>query len=96
MNRIASMETLALTLEPSLVARCEERSATLPSAQYTADMVQRTTDSTAEAESMDYLAVARMARDMRSQCVANLLGRASKALAIRFGRLAPPSIGRAP
>ena len=89
------METLRLTVDRTLVAPFDERSPTLLALHYTADMLQRTTDSTDWPERVDYLVVERIARNIRNQYVASLLGRAKKALARRFGRGARPSIGRA-
>jgi hypothetical protein len=89
------METLRLTLASTLTAPYDERSPTPPALHYTADMLQRTTTSTVWPERVDYLVVERIARDIRNQYVASLLGRAKRALARRFARGARPSIGRA-
>ena len=89
------METLGPTVDGTLVAPFGERSPTPPALHYTADMLQRTTEPTVWPEKVDYLVVERIARDIRNQYVASLLGRAKRALARRFARGARPSIGRA-
>jgi hypothetical protein len=87
------METLELTVDDTLVAPFGERSPTPSALHYTADMLQCTTESTVWSERVDYLVVERIARDIRNQYIASLLGRARRALANRFARGARPSIG---
>jgi hypothetical protein len=89
------METLRQTAGGTLVAPLDERSPTPLALHYTAVMLQRTTASIAWPERVDYLIVERIARDIRNQYVASLLGRAKRALARRFARGARPSIGGA-
>jgi hypothetical protein len=55
-------------------------------ANYTADMLQRTTTPPEWPDRVDYLAVERIARELRSQYIESLLARAKKALATRFSR----------
>ena len=90
------MESSAPSLEATLVAPSDDRSPTPFGLEYTAGMVQCTTIPSVEPETIGYLVVERIARDMRNQCVATRLRRARKALAGRFARLALPSIGCAP
>jgi hypothetical protein len=80
------METSELTHAGTFVAPVGERSPTLPALDYTADMLHRTTAPTVWPERVDYLVVERIARDIRNQYVASLLGRAKRALANRFSR----------
>jgi hypothetical protein len=47
-------------------------------------MLQRTTEAPAWPERLDYLAVERIAREVRSQYVASLINTAKNALARRF------------
>ena len=89
------METFGLTVDGTLVAPFDERFPTPPALHYTADMLQRTTASTVWPERVDYLVVERIARDIRNQYIASLLGRAKKALVDRLARGARPSIERA-
>lgn len=89
------METLVLTDEGTLLARFREGSPTPPAADYTANMLQCTTQSIAGPQRLDYLVVERIARDMRNQYIASLLGRARRALAKGVARGARPLIGRA-
>ena len=78
------METLGLTGDRTIVASFSELSPTLPAPHYTAGMLQCTTESTVGSERVDYLAVERIARDIRNQYIASLLGRAKRAWANRF------------
>ena len=78
------MKTLRLAVDRTFAAPFGERSPTLPGPDYTADMLQCTTESLAWPERIDYLVVERIARDTRNECIATLLGRARKALANRF------------
>jgi hypothetical protein len=86
------MKTLGLAVGRTFVAPFGERSPTSTAVDYTADMLQRTTEPPAWPERIDYLVVARIARDTRNECIASLLGRAKKALANRFSQGGPPSI----
>lgn len=87
------MKTLGLAVDGTLAAPFGGRSPTLPAADYTADMLQRTTTTPVWPERVDYLVVERIARDIRNQYIASLLSRAKKALANRFARGARPSLG---
>jgi hypothetical protein len=53
-------------------------------ADYTADMLQRTTKPPEWPDRVDYLALERIARELRSEHIASLFAWAKKALATRF------------
>jgi hypothetical protein len=89
------MKTFGLAVDGTFAAPFGERSSTIPAADYTADMLQRTTEPPAWPDRLDYLVVERIARDMRNQYIASLLSRAKEALANRFARGARPSIRHA-
>ena len=89
------METLRLSTDGTLVAPFGERSPTPLPPDYSANMLQRTTESNAWSERVDYLVVQRIARDIRNQYIASLLSRAKRALANRFARGARSLIGGA-
>jgi hypothetical protein len=89
------MKTSGLAVDGAFAARFGERSPTLPAVDYTSDMLQRTTEPPAWPDRLDYLVVERIARDMRNQYVASLLGRAKRALGARFAQGARSSIGHA-
>jgi hypothetical protein len=88
------METLRLSIEGTLVAPSDERSPTPPAVHCTADMLQCTTAWDGGSARVDYLVVERIARDIRNQYIASLLGRAKRALAKRLTGGMRPSIGR--
>jgi len=75
------MKTLRLAFDGTLEAPLSHRSPTLPAADYTSDMLQRTTEAPAWPDHFDYLVVERIARDIRNQYIASLISRAKKALA---------------
>jgi hypothetical protein len=89
------MKTLGLAFGGTLEAPSGHRSTTPPAADYTSDMLQRTTEAPTWPDRIDYLVVERIARDIRNQYIAGLISRAKKALADRFARGGPPSIGPA-
>lgn len=61
-----------------------DRFPAFPPADYSADMLQRTIVPDYLPDHPDYLAVERVAREMRNQYIASLLSRARRALAQRF------------
>ena len=87
------METLRLSIDGTPVAPFGERSPTLPALDYTADMLQCTTQAGVWPQRLDFLVVERIARDMRNQYIACLFGRAKRALTNRFARAVRPLIG---
>ena len=89
------MKTLRLPVDGTLATAFGHRSPTLPAADYTPDMLQRTTEAPTRPDHVDYLVVERIARDMRTQYIASLLSRAKKALADRFARGGRPAVGPA-
>jgi hypothetical protein len=89
------MASLRLRIDGTPATPFGERSATLPALDYNANMLQCTTRSDPWSERVDYLVVERVARDIRNQYIASLLGRAKRALANGFARGARPLIGRA-
>jgi hypothetical protein len=88
------MKTLRLSIEGTPVAPSGERSLTRPAHHYTADMLQRTREADPWPERVDYVVVERVARDIRNQYIASLLGRAKRALCERLARGVGPLIGR--
>jgi len=63
-----------------------------PAINYTAGMLQRTTSPRDGPDRVDYVVVERIARDLRNQYIASLIGRAKKALVARFARRDAPRI----
>ncbi len=89
------MKTLRLAFDGTLEAPFSHRSPTPPVADYTSDMLQRTTQPPTGPDHFEYLVIERIARDIRNQYIARLMSRAKKALADRFARGGRRSIGPA-
>jgi hypothetical protein len=89
------METSVPAVDGTLLARFGERSPIPPAFDYSADMLQCTTQSIWP-QRLDYLVVERIARDMRNQYIASLLGRAKRALANRFAEISLRSLSDLP
>lgn len=83
----------ALAVAPT--ERFDQQSPRVPAADYTVDMLQRTTDAPIWPDRVDYRVVERIARDMRNQYIASLFGKAKRALAQRLTGNAPLDRGSA-
>lgn len=80
-----TMQTLQLSAGGALAGNRRPAS---DAVDYSPDMLQRTIPADSWPDRYDYLAIARIAHDMRTQYIASLLSRAKHALAERFARRA--------
>lgn len=95
-RRIEPMKTIANVLPIAAssfhTASHGEADPDYPAINYTAAMLRRTTPPQDGPDRVDYVVVERIARDLRNQYIASLIGRAKKALVARLARRDAPGI----